>query len=1141
MLSILYLLVAAMALVPLSIRANDPNHWKLFPPTFKDIKDGTFPIAKTTNGSSDMILAKCPRIGYKHFKKDDGFETDESMNNLTFYISNNQIPVSWIPLMKGLSGSASINCGRVNIISGVNSLTFYKWSYNVIWGNALNAEEITIKEITDTKVHPTHPKCNTSRENTFIFTNAKEGGIVKVDPYPAKLKNPYVYQMFYYFKKPSESNNDITEEPCGIFKGYSDSPQIILLSHETFSTTAVSGKIVTINTEGTHETGKTFTVQLQLENNKEFYRGERIHLTKVRYLKGGQKFIENSTKMITSNFTIKGYELINIRYDYVGRFEKESISKMYYFGPSSADLKIDNVAVPYVKGEVTGQPNCSTYFMTVGYLQEIGYNGKKYARNTTQTKEKFEESGDLFYLKSNRERQTILECIYKTPGGTITTRTNFINGTKVSAGLDANGNPIYVIDVADHMLKNEINQLKRSWYKKLVDSCGKIGAISIIIGVFLLILLCLIVPLLVIYIRILGPCMKVRKYKSMYPNVYHFWESLTNESFEDYCNSIMDKKYLSDKVTNRKVIKKIEGGEEIDVGISDLFDSTLVACYKNMPKKIKAHCIYKDIENRKYILSDALTKDTIYSFWQMIYDEDIGTIIAVIYDKKTGGNNQASNKIFWPEDKGTYEDISIKLQSSIKTNILSVFGYKFQLSKKGGAPKTIKIYHVSNWKENDIPQSDLQFFNLYEEIFKSSKHKNFLIHSSQGTGSRVYMLTYYVCMYDAILSEKILENPLFVIKKIRDKRYGGNIGAYEFAYVIKCLVTTLFKNKILIDMEKRHVDFISSYDDFLYNYMTRQAKMDPKLIEFLSYVNIIDSAKIDEYKAVFDGIGLIPQKDHPIYFKRFIEAAMARVNRKTRYADIMCLDSTALTVKGKPKEDPESFIHANKFDYLTTDGRKRKLILCQAPLAHTRNDMLDMIFRYKVSTIVVLVKPEEAEHKWIPYFPLGNEVFDSDNYTVTKSSEKAVDKNHISESEYFLDGKRGEGRFKFTILHYRGWPDKTIPSEHMSIYALYKRIVNLGFDDYIAIHCSAGIGRTGTLALIMYLIDTVNSFPTFNPLARLLSIRQNRYGAVQKFNQFVFALLVVFEHFKKQIDMMDPGAYKKLYKMAQNAFKKEMN
>uniref|UniRef100_A0A0N5CI75 Tyrosine-protein phosphatase domain-containing protein n=1 Tax=Strongyloides papillosus TaxID=174720 RepID=A0A0N5CI75_STREA len=174
------------------------------------------------------------------------------------------------------------------------------------------------------------------------------------------------------------------------------------------------------------------------------------------------------------------------------------------------------------------------------------------------------------------------------------------------------------------------------------------------------------------------------------------------------------------------------------------------------------------------------------------------------------------------------------------------------------------------------------------------------------------------------------------------------------------------------------------------------------------------------------------------------------------------------------------------------------MILCQAPLVDTIDDMLDMILRYKV-TVVVLVKPEEAsasEKKWVPYFPDQHQVFETSNFCVSKINFKGLDKDFTTETECHLKNKKDNSEMKFTILHYQGWPEKNIPSEHMSIYSLYKRIISLRTDDYMAIHCSLRIGRTNILPLTIYLIDIISCFPTSNSIARLKCLREYRYLTV---------------------------------------------
>lgn len=325
--------------------------------------------------------------------------------------------------------------------------------------------------------------------------------------------------------------------------------------------------------------------------------------------------------------------------------------------------------------------------------------------------------------------------------------------------------------------------------------------------------------------------------------------------------------------------------------------------------------------------------DTQPSFWQMVYEEDIGTIVAIIYDKKTEDNDDVSKDLYWKKDKAVFNDIVVTCSNTTKVNVLSVTSYKILLEKKGGPSKDLEIFHISNWKENDIPQTDLQFVNVYQEIFKTASKKNVLIHSSQGTGARVYMLTYFACIYDALKSDKDIDCPFKIIKMMREQRYGGNLVPYEFAYLIKALASTFFRNGILVDFSKRRIEFNIGYDDFFYNYLKRKDKMDGELRKFLDFVNIVDKGKIYEYRSGFYTLGRMDSKTLPKYAKRFhlaVKNELADLDkRRHRYGDIACIDANGITVNGKPEADKDSFIHANKFEYTTIDKKTIKMILCQ--------------------------------------------------------------------------------------------------------------------------------------------------------------------------------------------------------------------
>uniref|UniRef100_A0A0N5BPU2 Tyrosine-protein phosphatase domain-containing protein n=1 Tax=Strongyloides papillosus TaxID=174720 RepID=A0A0N5BPU2_STREA len=1161
----LYWLGATLAMMPFLIQLEGLHRKDLFPNVPETINKTTFPLGLEVITDSDVVMVKCPDYKYKH--NVSGYEIAPNLDIFKeeeiFRDPNNLF--AWVPLLRQPTNQTKINCGNVQIKTGEDSIILKQWIFNVKWDDSAIDEIPVGTTIMDDSIPKTHVHCSSESEDVLIVSKNKEDNkAVKIDP--KDIKSPYANQMFYYFKKSSENNKDSIKKPCFIYKGVKGCPIFNLPDYSEYSSI---GEVKKIDINGLEGQKKKIRINLKKGNDEKFYRYEEISLSRMRYMKNSTEVIKGSTITITSSFVINGFDLVKLVYNCWTAQGNKTVSQTYYFGPGPINYTLDKTE-EISANDTSIKVKCDTTYLNVGYLKEVEYNGTHANVNdlesTDSLRGKFSKGENSISFVESNNGTTVISCIYKTLDGSITTTTKFVNKDTIALNaqrladqilnnITSQHNKTKMLELATmektfvkqiDKIKEESEENQKSALQKFSDKVGKTKAISLIVGVILLILIILAVPVVILYKKWLNPFLIMLKHKRKYPNVYVFWDNLTNESFDNYCKIIKDKKYLSDKVLNRKVIQKVEGGEEVDIGISHLFDETLVDCYKNLFRKIQAHYIYTDAEKRKYILSDGPTKDNQSSFWQMIYEEDIATIITIIYDKNSGDNDEVLKDLYWKKDKTTYKDIVVTCLDVIKVNVLSVSGYKIMLERKGSESKYLDIFHVSNWKGNEIPQSDLQFVNIYKEIIKNAPKKNILIHSTQGTGARVYMLTYFACIYDALISDRDIDCPMTVIKSIRDRRYGGNLVPYEFAYMIKALVTAFFNNRILIDFSQRRTDFTSSYDSYFYDYLKRRDKMDEVLKKFLEFVNIVDEGKMYEYKSVFYTLGRMDQNALPFYCKRYYDAIdnylTGKDKKRYRYSDIQCLDANGITVNGKPAWDTESFIHANKFEYTTKNKITRKLILCQAPLDETIDDMLDMILRYKITLVVILVKPEEAtgeRKKWLPYFPEKDQSFETKNFRVSKLNFKGLDKDFTTETECNLKNKKDNSEMKFTLLHYQGWPDKSVPSEHMSIYSLYKRIISLRTGDYIGIHCSAGIGRTGTLALIMYLIDTINVFPTFDPIARLKCLREHRYLAVQKYSQFVFALMVVFEHYKKQINDMDAEAYEKFMTMAEKLVKKE--
>lgn len=111
--------------------------------------------------------------------------------------------------------------------------------------------------------------------------------------------------------------------------------------------------------------------------------------------------------------------------------------------------------------------------------------------------------------------------------------------------------------------------------------------------------------------------------------------------------------------------------------------------------------------------------------------------------------------------------------------------------------------------------------------------------------------------------------------------------------------------------------------------------------------------------------------------------------------------------------------------------------------------------------------------------------------------------------------------------HTVGWPDRKIPLPQHYKYLL--QMVKLMQEVHVAtksptiVHCSAGIGRTGTLIALYFLLDlATRQFQSAQHLSlsvfgTVRSLREQRFGAVQTAEQYEFIYEFLKLFFNKQL------------------------
>lgn len=91
---------------------------------------------------------------------------------------------------------------------------------------------------------------------------------------------------------------------------------------------------------------------------------------------------------------------------------------------------------------------------------------------------------------------------------------------------------------------------------------------------------------------------------------------------------------------------------------------------------------------------------------------------------------------------------------------------------------------------------------------------------------------------------------------------------------------------------------------------------------------------------------------------------------------------------------------------------------------------------------------------------------------------------------------------ELTVAHmyYTAWPDHGVPQNAMSIISFIRRVRREhppSLDQPLLVHCSAGVGRTGTFILLDSVMQQISKEGTLSVFGRLKILRGQRTKLVQ--------------------------------------------
>lgn len=131
------------------------------------------------------------------------------------------------------------------------------------------------------------------------------------------------------------------------------------------------------------------------------------------------------------------------------------------------------------------------------------------------------------------------------------------------------------------------------------------------------------------------------------------------------------------------------------------------------------------------------------------------------------------------------------------------------------------------------------------------------------------------------------------------------------------------------------------------------------------------------------------------------------------------------------------------------------------------------------------------------------------------------------ERTFEIKARDSQTKWVVTQIQYTAWPDHGVPQEPEQVLGLISLINTLqakAVENYpkphpahphsIAVHCSAGIGRTGTVCSAMYAIEKLDVALVFDVPGAVNSVRCQRARMVETAEQFECVYRVVLAHAK---------------------------
>uniref|UniRef100_A0A8C1ZUP6 Receptor-type tyrosine-protein phosphatase C n=1 Tax=Cyprinus carpio TaxID=7962 RepID=A0A8C1ZUP6_CYPCA len=342
---------------------------------------------------------------------------------------------------------------------------------------------------------------------------------------------------------------------------------------------------------------------------------------------------------------------------------------------------------------------------------------------------------------------------------------------------------------------------------------------------------------------------------------------------------------------------------------------------------------------------------------------------------------------------------------------------------------------------------------------------------------------YYLATYDV----KVFESHLMSLSIYN---HNAVVGFLVFLIVVTSVALLFVLFKIYLLKRKRSV---TAEDEEIPLTPEPLRRVEPIYADGL--VEAYKTKIADESRLFMDEFQSIPR----IFSNYTIKEAKKQENQsKNRYVDILpCKYHSSIPTVSCGYQEPKKYIAA------------------QGPKDETVCDFWQMVWEQKSSIIVMVTRCEEGNKiKCAQYWPsVDRETEIFDDFVVKIRSEQHCPDYIIR--HLILNNKREKASEReVTHIQFISWPDHGVPGDPSLLLKLRRRVNSFKnfFSGPIVIHCSAGVGRTGTYIGIDAMIESLEAEGRVDIYGYVAKLRRQRCLMVQVEAQYILIHTALIEH-----------------------------